>query len=99
MTEALTLPRTDLGYCQRMRLSESESLNRPDFLRSLRKVGNFTRVFGGIKLRAYQQAAANAIVNSVLLNQGLSIVVMFPRQSGKNLMQAQLEVYLMALLS
>jgi len=26
-------------------------------------------------------------------------VVMFPRQSGKNLMQAQLEVYLMALLA
>jgi len=99
MTEALTLPSTDLGYCRRLRLSESESLSRPDFLRSLRKVGTFTRVFGGIKLRAYQQAAANAIVNSVLLNQGLSIVVMFPRQSGKNLMQAQLEVYLMALLS
>jgi len=99
MTEALTLPRTDFSYQQRMRLSETEKLSRPDFLRSLRKVGNFTRVFGGIKLRAYQQAAANAIVQSVLHNQGLSIVVMFPRQSGKNLMQAQLEVYLMALLA
>ena len=73
MTEALTLPRTDFSYQQRMRLSETEKLSRPDFLRSLRKVGNFTRVFGGIKLRAYQQAAANAIVQSVLHNQGLSI--------------------------
>ncbi len=99
MTEALTLTRTDLGFNHRLRLSESESSSRPDFLRSLRKVYNFTRVFGGIRLRAYQQAAANAIVNSVLQNQGLSIVVMFPRQSGKNLMQAQLEVYLMALLA
>ena len=99
MTEALAFPRTDFGYSQRMRLSENEIQNRPDFLRSLRKVGNFTRVFGGIRLRAYQQAAANAIVRSVLENQGLSIVVMFPRQSGKNLMQAQLEVYLMTLLA
>ncbi len=99
MTEALAFPRTDFGYSQRMRLSENEIQNRPDFLRSLRKVGNFTRVFGGIRLRTYQQAAANAIVRSVLENQGLSIVVMFPRQSGKNLMQAQLEVYLMTLLA
>ena len=99
MTEALALPRTDFSYHQRMRLSEAEKLSRPDFLRSLRMVGNFTRVFGGIKLRAYQQAAASAIVQSVLNNQGLSVVVMFPRQSGKNLMQAQLEVYLMALLA
>ena len=99
MTEALAFPRTDFCYPQRMRLSETEKLSRPDFLRSLRLVGNFTRVFGGIKLRAYQQAAASAIVQSVLNNQGMSIVVMFPRQSGKNLMQAQLEVYLMALLA
>ena len=99
MTEALALLRTDFGYSQRVRLSEPEILSRPDFLRSLRKVGNFTRVFGGIRLRTYQQAAANAIVRSVLENQGLSIVVMFPRQSGKNLMQAQLEVYLMTLLA
>lgn len=99
MTEALFFPRTDLCYKHRLCLSQADNLSRPDFLRSLRQVTNFTRVFGGIKLRAYQQAAANAIVQSVLHNQGLSIVVMFPRQSGKNLMQAQLEVYLMALLA
>lgn len=98
MTEALALQRADLSCKRLLRLSEAEDLNRPDFLRSLRKVANFTRIFGGISLRAYQRAAADAIVNSVLHNQGLSIVVMFPRQSGKNLMQAQLEVYLMALL-
>jgi len=99
MTDALTFPGTGFASGTRLRLSEREPLSRPDFLRALRQVANFTRVFGGIKLRSYQQAAANAIVNSVLLDQGLSIVVMFPRQSGKNLMQAQLEVYLMALLA
>lgn len=99
MTDALTLPRIHLPLNHRVRLSDEGWLSRPDFLRSLRKVANFTRVFGGIKLRSYQQAAANAIVDSVLNDRGLSIVVMFPRQSGKNLMQAQLEVYLMALLA
>ncbi len=71
---------------------------RVDFLRNLRKIEYFSQVFGKIKLRRYQIEAANTIVDSVLKQQGLSIVVMFPRQSGKNLLQAQLEVYLMVLL-
>jgi len=82
-----------------VRLSSSEAIRRPDFLRALRQMENFTRVLGGISLRAYQRSAVSAIVNSVMQDQGLSVVVMFPRQSGKNLMQAQLEVYLMALLA
>lgn len=52
---------------------------------------------GGLKLRAYQRAAANAVLGSVLGGHGRSIVVMFPRQSGKNELQAQLEAYLLAL--
>ncbi|MDD2521648.1 MAG: hypothetical protein PHW11_02340 [Anaerolineaceae bacterium] len=71
---------------------------RVAFLRSLRHIEQFSLIFGKIRLRRYQLEAANAIVDSVLGGQGLSIVVMFPRQSGKNLLQAQLEVYLMALL-
>lgn len=71
---------------------------RVEFLRNLREVNYFSQVFGSVRLRRYQLDAANAIVNSVLRQQGLSIVVMFPRQSGKNMLQAQLEVYLMALL-
>ena len=71
---------------------------RVDFLRNLRQVEYFSRVFGSISLRRYQLDAANAIVDSVLRQQGHSIVVMFPRQSGKNMLQAQLEVYLMALM-
>jgi hypothetical protein len=71
---------------------------RVEFLRNLREVNYFSQVFGSVRLPPYQLEAANAIVNSVLRQQGLSIVVMFPRQSGKNMLQAQLEVYLMALL-
>jgi hypothetical protein len=39
---------------------------------------------------------ARAIAHSVLQGQGLSIVVLFPRQSGKNELQAQVETYLLA---
>ena len=73
-------------------------VTRVEFLRSLRHIDHFSQTFGRIKLRHYQLQAANAIVDSVLQQQGLSIVVMFPRQSGKNMLQAQLEVYLMAVL-
>lgn len=50
---------------------------------------------GGINLRNYQQTVAHAIVDSVLSKKGDSIVVMFPRQSGKNELQAQVEAYLL----
>jgi hypothetical protein len=48
---------------------------------------------GGIVLREYQQAVAYAISISVLGDCGHSFVVMFPRQSGKNELQAQLEAF------
>ncbi len=48
---------------------------------------------GGIALRAYQQAVAYAISASVMNDCGHSFVVMFPRQSGKNELQAQLEAF------
>ncbi len=54
---------------------------------------------GGLKLRLYQQDVARAIVDSVLQRRGLSFVVMFPRQSGKNELQAQVEACLLALLA
>ena len=86
---------------QRNNLAEvfpKKPTSRVEFLRNLRKIDHFSRVFGRIRLRHYQLEVAQAIVESVFRQQGLSIVVMFPRQSGKNLLQAQLEVYLMALL-
>ena len=48
---------------------------------------------GGITLREYQQVVAKAISDAVLHQQGYSFVVMFPRQSGKNELQAQLEAF------
>ncbi|MEW5870723.1 MAG: hypothetical protein AB1894_15730 [Chloroflexota bacterium] len=53
----------------------------------------------GLKLRRYQERVAHAVVHSVVQGLGLSIVVMFCRQSGKNELQAQLETYLLTLLS
>jgi len=50
----------------------------------LRDPALFAEAASGVRLRAYQQAAARAIVASVMHRQGLALVVVFPRQSGKN---------------
>jgi hypothetical protein len=52
-----------------------------------------------LPLRQYQLEVAQAIVDSVFHRRGHSFVVMFPRQSGKNELQAQIEAYLLALYS
>lgn len=57
----------------------------------------FIHYTSGTKLRRYQQGVCEAICDSVVQRRGLSFVVMFPRQSGKNELQAQLETYLLAL--
>ena len=67
-------------------------------VRAFKDVAAFPRM-GRITLRSYQEAAALAIVDSVLNDRGLSFVVMFPRQSGKNELQAQIESYLLARLA
>ena len=51
----------------------------------------FCECAGGLRLRQYQQAVARAVLEAVFNERGLSFVVMFPRQSGKNELQAQLE--------
>lgn len=56
-------------------------------------------VASGLELRSYQVGPARAIVRSVIEQRGDSIVVMFPRQSGKNELQAQIETFLLLLLS
>jgi len=58
----------------------------------------FVRAFGKIRLRSYQSEVIRAVARSVLYRQGLTFVVMFPRQSGKNEVQAQLEAYLLTCL-
>ena len=59
----------------------------------------FTRMNGNLRLRSYQRQVIESIANSVFKGLGLSFVVMFPRQSGKNELQAQLESYLLLNLS
>jgi hypothetical protein len=65
----------------------------------LRDVTRFSAVGSGIRLRAYQVQVARAIIDSVIFGKGLSFVVIFPRQSGKNELQAQIEVYLLSVCS
>ena len=59
---------------------------------------SFVQGYSQIKLRGYQEQVANAICDSVVYQKGLSFAVMFPRQSGKNEVQAQIEAYLLALM-
>ncbi|HEX9090485.1 MAG TPA: hypothetical protein VF831_03305, partial [Anaerolineales bacterium] len=65
----------------------------------LRSITRFSEEASGIRLRSYQTEVAQAIVESVIKEQGLSFVVVFPRQSGKNELQAQVEVYLLSVCS
>lgn len=61
----------------------------------LQDVDVFIESMCGLKLRAYQRGVAKAIIESVINRAGRSFVVMFPRQSGKNELQAQIESYLL----
>jgi hypothetical protein len=61
--------------------------------------GLFATYASHLDLRPYQVEVVRAIMHSVRNELGLSFVVMFPRQSGKNEVQAQLEAYLLALYS
>jgi hypothetical protein len=65
----------------------------------LRDEVKFIHQASGLQLRKYQVAVAQSIARSVREGLGLSIVVMFPRQSGKNELQAQVEAYLLTLFS
>jgi hypothetical protein len=65
----------------------------------LRNPIRFVDRLSGITLRHYQEEVVLAIIDSVVHRQGRSFVIMFPRQSGKNELQAQLEAYLLTLLS
>jgi len=59
----------------------------------------FVSAASRIRLRTYQREVFEAVIDSVLQRKGLTFVVMFPRQSGKNELQAQIETYLLSLLS
>jgi len=65
----------------------------------LRDVVLFAHKASGTKLRRYQEEVAHAVIRSVRDRLGLTFVVIFPRQSGKNELQAQIEAYLLLVLS
>jgi len=66
-------------------------------IKSLKDISCFCQEASGLTLRAYQKAPALAIIKSIQEHAGRSFVIMFPRQSGKNELQAQLETYLFCL--
>jgi len=59
----------------------------------------FSQYASQITLRSYQKEPALAIINSIFKGLGHTIVVIMPRQSGKNELQAQIEAYVMRRLS
>jgi hypothetical protein len=65
----------------------------------LRDAVLFAENVSGLKLRKYQEGPAAAIVERIKEGKGGSIVVLFPRQSGKNEVQAQVEAYLLTMFS
>jgi hypothetical protein len=69
------------------------------FKKLLWDIEQFCVHVSGIRLRSYQVAVAQAVIDSVQFRQGLSFVVIFPRQSGKNELQAQIETFLLTLYS
>ena len=76
------------------------SLSRRALIRRLAShPADFSKYAIGIPLRPYQQEVADAILKSILGHIGLSFVVIFPRQSGKNETQAHIQAYLLCLLS
>ena len=64
----------------------------------LENIELFSQYFSNIKLRSYQVEVARAVAKSVHSKQGLTFVVVFPRQSGKNELQAQIETYILTML-
>ncbi len=66
-------------------------------VKALQDISCFCEEASELTLREYQKAPAYAILKSIQEKAGRSFVVMFPRQSGKNELQAQLEAYLFCL--
>ena len=60
---------------------------RQAYLALLEDPLRFAAAASRVELRAYQAEAALAILDSVRSRRGLSFVVLFPRQSGKNELQ------------
>ena len=69
------------------------------FLWLLQNPVRYAEIASGIRLRSYQVEVYERVIDSVVNKKGHTIVVIFPRQSGKNELQAQIENYLLLLFS
>lgn len=78
--------------------AEESTANRKVTRGLLRDPVEFIEHGSKLKLRSYQVEVARAAAASVIYKRGLSLVVLFPRQSGKNELQAQIETFLLAYL-
>jgi hypothetical protein len=58
-------------------------------------IGTFARTYLKQPLYPYQELIANAILDSILRQRGLTFTVMLARQMGKNQLSAVLEAYLL----
>jgi len=76
------------------------TLISPSAKKEIRQASNsvkgFARRFIGITLYPYQQEAASAIVNSVFNRDGMTFVIIFCRQSGKDETLAVVFLFLMS---
>lgn len=75
--------------------SSSDPYRKPT-REAYKNVRNHSRDIVGVTLRKYQYDAADTIVNSVFKRLGLTIVIIFSRQSGKDEMLANVILYLLA---
>ena len=66
------------------------------YTEALRDISKFA-ILSGVTLRSYQVRVAETIIHSIRYSLGLTIVVVFPRQSGKNEIQAHIEAYFLGL--
>ena len=78
-------------------LSKQEKFLKTLAYKGLKDINYFCKEASNLCLREYQKAPAYAILQSIQQKAGRSFVIMFPRQSGKNELQAQLEAYLFCL--
>ena len=67
------------------------------FKHFLSSIDNYSRLVIHKPLRCYQLEPAQAILDSILHNRGLTFAIMMSRQAGKNELSAQLEAYLLNL--
>ena len=65
----------------------------------LRTFNNFTRRGGGIQMWPYQLEPADAVLNSVTKDLGLTIILIISRQAGKDETLANLVAYILRLFS